>query len=146
MLSLCNLELSDNDKSEMAKALRNHHHPLEYKTGKPKFPTLTEKKKQLWEFIGPNSWFLLDRLGINTPWLFEPPSSWKNDEEFKRFEHFVTNLKVVNDCAERSIKDISEFKNSSKDPDQREYILQVVEYHRNKFSLKNVKKEELEKI
>ena len=42
---------------------------------------------------------------------------------------FVNNLKVVNYCAERSIKDITEFKDFTEDPTEKEYILSVAEYH-----------------
>ena len=134
------------DRSEIAKALVNFKRPLKYEIGKPKFPTLTEKEQHLWQFVGQNSWFLLDKLELNASWLSKPTASWGEYEDYKKLKHFVENLVVVNDCAERSIKDITEFKDVTRDPEQREYILQVADYHRAQFSLKNINKNELEKI
>ena len=43
------------------------------------------------------------------------------------------DLKVVNDLAERCIKDIQEYANIAKDSDRREDILLVVSDHRGVF-------------
>ena len=81
VLSLCDTKLCDVDRSEIAKALVNFKRPLKYEIGKPKFPTLTEKQQHLWQFVGQNSWFLLDKLELNASWLSKPTASWDEYED-----------------------------------------------------------------
>ena len=46
---------------------------------------------------------------------------------------FLSDLKVVNDAAERCIKDIQEYKNAANDSAHRKDILLVVNDHRDVF-------------
>lgn len=49
----------------------------------------------------------------------------------------VKALAVVNDVAERAVKLVSDLNNSvTKDPEQHEYLLQVVEHHRKMKPMK----------
>ena len=60
-----------------------------------------------------------------------------------RVYNFVKNLQVINDCAERCIKDITEFANVTTDPEQKDYILQALNCHRDKLSNNNYRKEDM---
>ncbi len=57
---------------------------------------------------------------------------------------FVLNVEVVNDCAERGIHLINDFKNSTFDENQQEYLFQVVENHRKRID--SLKKSDLSGI
>ena len=64
-------------------------------------------------------------------WLQTKPTEWNNNEDYKRMETFIENLKVVNDPAERAIKLISDFKDSITDDEkQKQFLIQVVEENR----------------
>ena len=45
----------------------------------------------------------------------------------------LTDLKVVNDLAERCVKDVEDYANTSKDPEHRDNILMVATDHRGLF-------------
>lgn len=53
---------------------------------------------------------------------------------FQLASNFVRNMKVVNDFAERGVALIQSYNNIlMKSEDQKQYLLKVVEDHRNKF-------------
>ena len=56
-------------------------------------------------------------------------------EDYKSGEKYETSLKVVNDIAERGIKMITDLANViTTDPKQPQYILQAIDYNRQKFT------------
>ena len=57
---------------------------------------------------------------------------------------WLRNLKVVNDCAERCIKDITEYANVCRDSVHRDNIILVVEDHR--FVLRDITREGLDNV
>lgn len=65
-------------------------------------------------------------------------STWKNNLEYKRGKEIVSQLKIVNDTAERAVKLIEDFnKIGSKNEEQKQYILQVVTEYRQRYSNSN---------
>ena len=56
----------------------------------------------------------------------------------------MKDLKVVNDCAERSIKDMQEYRLVAKDSDIRDNILQIVDSYRHVFH--NLRKDALARL
>ena len=57
----------------------------------------------------------------------------RNNDEYKMMLIILKDLKVVNDLAERCIKDIQEYTNLSKDSAHKDNILLVVADHRGVF-------------
>jgi hypothetical protein len=95
--------------------------------------------------IGVKSWCIFQTLRINADWLSKSPSQWNLDSDYLVAEDFVHHTKVVNDLAERAIKLIQDFANGiTKDEEQRQYLLQVVENHRR--SIPDFQKKTLKKI
>ena len=43
------------------------------------------------------------------------PEKWFNDEEYQRISNFIRDLKVVNNLAERCVKDIQDYNNTAND-------------------------------
>ena len=75
---------------------------------------------------------MFDVLGFDKTWLDQPVTNWRDYEGYIEAEKFVNSLLVVNDAAERVIKLISEYINKlTKDPDERQDLIQVVQYHRS---------------
>ncbi len=52
---------------------------------------------------------MFDLFEIPFDWMQIVPQNWLMSEAFVRFQDIVKSLEVVNDCAERSIKDVTEF-------------------------------------
>ena len=82
-----------------------------------------------------------------TDFLQEDPSSWDNNEYY-RISCLRVQLKVVNDAAERGVSLIQNFNSIITNQEkQKQYLLQVVERHRQQFpvSKKSIIVEELSK-
>ena len=49
---------------------------------------------------------------------------------YRKVRDFVKNMEVTNDCAERGVKIINDFKDIAQDEEQRQFALQVIAKHR----------------
>ena len=56
----------------------------------------------------------------------------------KALEFVHSFMEVTNDCAERGVKLISEFKDTTKDEEQLQYSLQLIEAHRRLIPSVNI--------
>lgn len=96
------------------------------------------KKAELWDFISVNTMVFFEILNVNTDFLRVAPKNWKELKSYKEDYERLKNIKVVNDLAERCVSLMSEFNNSiTSNEDQKQYLLQVVEQHRNLISSKS---------
>ena len=85
---------------------------------------------QLISFIGPKSWLLFNLLNLHDEqldWMQAPIDCWENMVGYKKIEGIVRSLEVVNDCAERAVKLISDFKDVVVNVSDQEYLFQVVQ-------------------
>ena len=145
-LSLFSKRVSDKEKSEIAKQLselppmpitKATKNTKGYSLGQPWPVSLSHDtdiglRRELSESVMGGSMFLFDILNFEKGWLQKSVSDWDSDAGFCEMRSWVHNLKVTNDCAERGIKLISDFANSlTKNPEDRQNLLQVVERHRN---------------
>ena len=81
------------------------------------------------DFVTSKSCDMLKALGI----LIDP-ASWNNNESYQKAKVTINGLRVVNDCAERVVALITQYNDVlSKNEEQRQYLLQVVQEHRHKF-------------
>jgi hypothetical protein len=120
-------------KKEMVKALQN--------------PTLDNQSKRcrlsdevpikdltLANFVTEKSKLIFQTLGIESSFFEVDPIEWHLRDDYKKAQESVKTLKVVNDNAERAIALIQNFNNHlTKNENQLQYLLQVVERHREKF-------------
>ena len=126
--------LTDQERKAMATRLCSFERPITFPPRKPIFyPDLLTDEPALETFIGPRSWLLFHKLDAAGLWLEGEPEHWKEDQEFIRMESFLKELKVVNDLAERCVKDVQEYKDATKDPEHRDEILLVATDHRPVF-------------
>ena len=85
------------------------------------------------DLVTHESWLLFNMLCLsgNQDWLTIPAKLWPNFVEFRKFKEFAENLSVCNDVAERGIALITKFVDQTQSEEQRQALLQVVEFHRN---------------
>ena len=148
VFALADAGLANTQREEMAKKL----HSQERKKivgGKPVPPyiDLSSSEPRVSDmscFISSDSWLVFDLLGLSAPqdWMTIPVGLWENFADYKKFRIFAENISVCNDIAERGVALITAYINKAQSEEQREALLQVVEFHRelvtntNKSSLK----------
>ena len=143
-LSLFSSKVDDKMKAEIAKKLVQEKPTEVYGMGRPNAIALPDFSKErgrkailnykLTDFVMSGSHYLFDRLDFKKDWLREPVIEWKNRPDFQEMERFVKTLLVTNDAAERGVKLISDYSQIlTKDSDERQQLLQVVEDHRKTY-------------
>lgn len=126
-------KISNEERQQIAKKLISTPKPKKFNPGRPVFPKLNQRTK-LVDFVGPESWFLFETLGVETYWLGTPVHEWQSDVQYQEVETFVKHVKVVNDLSERAVKLIQDYSVTiTKDEKQRQYLLQVVENERKRI-------------
>ncbi|KAG0727483.1 hypothetical protein GWK47_003996 [Chionoecetes opilio] len=121
--------LSDKEKQDIAAKLHATEKPDSFRRGKPMIPQVTAKTT-LADLFGPESHLLLDTLGIEYDWLLQPVATWPRSDDYSKPLEYVSNVKVVNDIAERGVKMMTDFANIiTIDFQQKQYLLQTVEYN-----------------
>lgn len=68
-------------------------------------------------------------------WLQVPVIFWEKMSGYMKLKEIVSAFEVVNDCAERAIKMITDFKDATANVEEQEYLLQVVEDYRKRFNV-----------
>ena len=152
VFSVFDRELTESLRKALVEKLLSIPRPKRFLPGKPKFPKIgpndsVEYPDQLIRFIGPNSWLLFDLLKMNEEqldWMQAPVSCWEKISGYKKAEAVVRSMEVVNDCAERAVKLITDFKDVVGNVEEQNYLFQVVEQHRAHF--KSFKKSSLNLI
>ena len=78
-------------------------------------------------------------------WLQLPPVEWTRDADYQQMSAILSDLAVVNDAAERCVRDIQEYANAANDGNQRGNIILVSTSHRVRIPtfLKNEMEENL---
>ena len=100
----------------MATILQNTPKPPVFPLCKPVFPQRAAHPRWCKCFPAITHWATIldvDLLGIGDAWLALPPDTWKTEEDCMKA--IVANLAVVNDAAERGVKDIRNFGNAARD-------------------------------
>lgn len=101
-------------------------------------------KSDISSFVTRHTADFFNRFGLSMKFMDLHPSEWTASTEFNDAVEKLKNIKVVNDCAERGVKLISDFQRSiTANEDEKQYLLQVVSKNRKEFS--NFTKEALTK-
>jgi len=73
-------------------------------------------------------------FNVNLDFLAKDPSEWENDDSFQSAHQVLSKVAAVNDFAERGVSLIQDYNHIlTKDEEQRQFLLQVVEFHRQHF-------------
>ena len=101
--------LTNEMKESMAFQLLSMSPPDEFHRGIPVFKRNIDRCSKLYDFIGPETWFIFECLRMNKDWLYNKPEQWTANESFKKGKKFVANIKVVNNAVERTVKLYSDY-------------------------------------
>ena len=86
------------------------------------------------DFCSKSTLGFFQKLKLNSDFLQEDPKSWDKRADFKTAQNSLIAMSVVNDHAERSVALIQEYsKILTKNEDQLQFVLQVVQDHRKLF-------------
>ena len=133
ILSLFDKEILHEGRRHIADTLLAIPVPAAFAPGKPSFPiNILDADSTIASFIGPKSWLLFHLLGQDGAWLRLPVCEWNDSQDYKAMSAVISDLAVVNDTAERSIKDVEEFANYARDGDKRGKIITIADSHRIK--------------
>ena len=128
--------LDDETKQSVADALLASRNPGAFDPKKPEFQTDTLELPgaSLSSFVGSQSWLLFQLLSPGSYlWLLLPLDQWEEDEDYQEMAKIIERLAVVNDTAERSVKDIEDYANAAHDGEKRGNIILVANSHRIKL-------------
>ncbi|XP_060877744.1 uncharacterized protein LOC132950346 [Metopolophium dirhodum] len=91
-------------------------------------------KKELYEFVSPETVNFFSRFKISADFIDFHPDNWKEREDYKKGINILTELSVINDVAERGVKLIQEYNSIlTKDENQKQFLLQVVNDYRTNY-------------
>ena len=71
---------------------------------------------------------------IEDTFLSVPVKDWPKTPSYTKAALFAKNLICVNDVAEQGVALIQDFNSATKNEEQKQFLLQVVEMHRKKFT------------
>ena len=122
--------LTNEMKESMAFQFLSISPPDEFRRGISVFKRNIDRCSKLCDFIGPETWFIFECLGMDKDWLYANPEQWTAYESFKKGQNFVANIKVVNDATEITVKLYSDYAAIlTENEEQRASLLQVVKKH-----------------
>lgn len=84
-------------------------------------------------FINNETIEFFDRFKLSKEFLDLDPSQWASDKEYMKNKEIMSNLRVVNDVAERAVKLVTDYNTClTKNEEQKQFLFQVVaEYKRS---------------
>jgi len=90
--------------------------------------------KTVADFITSTSRKFFEAFDVNMDFLEKDPTEWEDDPIFQSSLKLVSGISVINDFAERTVALIQDYNQLlTKDEQQRQFLLQVVEWHRRHF-------------
>ena len=102
------------------------------------------KLPSLSALMGPRSWLIPKRLGLTVEdisWLKVPVENWSDYSGYMKLQYFLSNLTVVNDGTEITIRLIQDFVGSCQNEELRQNILLSVEQKRKDVPYRARKKD-----
>jgi len=135
LLSLFSDRLPSNEKTDIVKKLlqlekvESFHNRQGSGFGKPVLPRVSSDST-LASFVTECSWNFFQLLGIKTDFLTCPIETWQFHPSFQSAKIIISNLRVVNDSAERGVKLGYDFLSVAQTEKIYQNVLQVVENDR----------------
>ncbi|KAG0718573.1 hypothetical protein GWK47_052182 [Chionoecetes opilio] len=130
-LSLFDSRLPVSDKQAIVQAIL-YDEGAEEPAKRINLPSSQVPAATLPSFATKNSLRLFEALDIKTDFLSANPRKWQEEESYVEACRRIEGLRVVNDTAERGVALIQSFNlRLTKDEEQRQFLLQVVEAHRH---------------
>lgn len=127
-LALFSDTVSDQDKEKIVKGMTKSTPSTRSVRGNS---SLLKKGVTLGDFASTRTGRLFNLLMIDDSFLSLPPQKWKEEQSYKKGKERVSQLRVVNDTAERGVKLFDEYnKLLTHDEEDKQFLLQVVEANR----------------
>lgn len=134
LMSLFDDSISVADKQAIVTAIHESSLSEDEPPKKAYVDLATIGDRQLSSFVSKQSLALFHLLQLSPSFLEANVSSWKTNDNYNLAKIKVCSLTVVNDHAERGVALIQEFNGLlTKDEDQLQFALQVIQEHRKKF-------------
>ncbi len=141
VFSIFDRELPPDLRQQLLNRLLEFPRPNTFSSQKPKFPTFDpssiEYPRQLLDFVGPRSWLVFELLGLKNEsldWMMVPLCYWEKMFGYSKIEEIIRGIEVVNDCAERAVKLITDFKDVCVNVEEQQSLFQLIEDHRKHFN------------
>lgn len=135
-LALFDEDVTDEVKAKMVRAMFEKDSVTEYS----KRYIISKESDQkllsmnLGDFSSKKSLTLFERFELPYDFFSLAPNEWKNNAHFQEAKLFFSDIKVVNDIAERGVALVEGFNRLlTKNEDQLQYLLQVIQNNRKKF-------------
>ena len=148
VVSLADTNCPEEERKGVASALANTPRPEQFVPGKPHLPVdfwpESGVRPSLASFVGPLSWllpFLLNLGPEDMQWLLLKVNQWPLICGYRKFSDIVKKLLVVNDPAERGVKLIQDFVDTSTDESLRQARMISASEQRKKMSKNATKKQ-----
>ncbi|XP_039431258.1 uncharacterized protein LOC120414217 isoform X2 [Culex pipiens pallens] len=140
-MALFSAKLSDLEKEDIVRAIKENPESEERSVTGCK-STLNTINPTLADFATQRSLKFFGKMKIEASFLEYPAATWPQNEQYREGEKRVKLLKIVNDLAERGVKLCEEYcKILTKNDEEREFILQVVEKNRKAIGTDCTKKQ-----
>ena len=151
VLALFDSFTSIQEKQAMARALLNTRRPRQFNLGKPGQPGfnpvaahLQGNQPLLGAFVTEQSWLLFSLIESQAEWLHDDPNTWLDNDDYFRCQALCQDMEVVNDAAERAVKDVTDTAQMARDPAHRDTIIIVRSDHRGRVT--NLRKANLNNV
>lgn len=93
------------------------------------------ESKSISDFVSKESILIFKQFKLSYDFINDDFDSWDKNASYQECLFTFSNLRVVNDTAERGVALMEEFNNClTNDEEQRQYPLQVVQNHRKNYS------------
>lgn len=134
-MSFFDVSISLDIKTKMINATKKDENKIdENKITLTKEELDTICSKDISDFITKRSLEFFEQLELSTDFLDIEPEHWAENDSYKSCYDFVKNIKCVNDVAERAIALIQKYNRTlTKNEEQKQFILQVVQLHRQQY-------------
>src|SRR5688572_23888512 len=106
-------------------------------------PIYNPPTKALNDFFTTSTTKIFQILGLDDSFLDRDPRQWDSKQTYSEANDMISAPKVTNDLAEKGVAPMQSFNEALvRNEEEKQFVLQMVEYHRNKFpkALKGIKK------
>src|SRR5688572_30028323 len=105
-------------------------------------PIHNSPTKALNDIFTPSTTKIFQILGLDYSFLDRDPQQWESEQSYSEAKNIISALKVTNDLAEKGVALMQSINEALvRNEVKKQFVLQMVEYHRNKFpkALKGIK-------
>ena len=131
-LSLFDDSVTVDEKQRMVYNMRNNQGSDEPPKRLP--PIHNPPTKELPDFFTTSTTKIFQILGLDGSFLDVDPQQWESQQSYNDAKDIISALRVTNDLAEKGVALMQSFNEALvRNEEEKQFLLQMVEYHRSKF-------------